>query len=161
MAMANVDASNDAREQAKAQLESIREMLARLDHIRECDGDLDECESEYHRIVGLSVWQHPELMFDDYHDEDAAREAIDEDPLSVEVRSAWHGRGEDAKDAEFSILLCTGGPAVRIRGELDQYGQADRAWLEYQDWGTPWTEYHAELGIQDSLLEYANQFLGG
>lgn len=53
---------------------------------------------------------------------EAAQTSIDEDPLSVEVRGDWHvPGGEGAKPSEFMILLCTGGPAVRIRGELDRY----------------------------------------
>jgi hypothetical protein len=85
-------------------------------------------------------------------------QAIAEDPLSIEVRSDWHGLGEfvdQARPAEFKILLTTGGPALRIMGELDN-GEPTRAWLEYQDWGTPWTQYYdAE---QDVLLTYCRQF---
>ncbi len=34
-----------------------------------------------------------------------------------------------------------------------------RAWLEYQDWGTPWTQFFdAE---QDTLLTYCRQFYFG
>jgi hypothetical protein len=43
-----------------------------------------------------------------------------------------------AKPSEFMILLCTGGPAVRIRGELDRYSEPEKPRIEYQDWFTPW-----------------------
>jgi hypothetical protein len=56
------------------------------------------------------------------------------------------------------ILLCTGGPAVRIVGELDR-GTPCRAWLEYQDWGTPWTQYFGAKS--DTLCEYAANFFFG
>ena len=93
--------------------------------------------------------------------EDEARERIQEDALSVEVRSDWYtpGDAEAAKPSEFCILLTTGGPAVRIRGELDEYAQPDRAWLEVQDWGTPWTRYFE--ADQDVLLAYALCFYYG
>jgi hypothetical protein len=85
-------------------------------------------------------------------------QAIVEDPLSIEVRSGWVTLGSEMTADEFSILLTTGGPALRIRGELDN-GEPTRAWLEYQDWGTPWTQYFdAE---QDTLLTYCRHFYFG
>jgi hypothetical protein len=95
----------------------------------------------------------------DANSEDEAREILDSDPLSVEVRSDWVTPGEEMTAGEFRILLCTGGPAVQIRGELDHRGEPSRAWLEYQDWGTPWTQYHDT--DQATLLAYASHFLSG
>lgn len=91
--------------------------------------------------------------------EDDARELIQDDALSVEVRSGWESPGSELTPSDFRILLCTGGPAVQIRGELDNYGEPSRAWLEYQDWSTPWTQY---IGAsQDTLLNYARCFYFG
>ena len=93
--------------------------------------------------------------------EDAETRII-EDPLSVEVRSDWHAPGsEDNTPAEFCILLGTGGPAVRIRGELDEHCQPHRAWIEAQDWGTPWTQYFGDGCSTDTLLTYCQQFYFG
>lgn len=90
-------------------------------------------------------------------DADDARQRIEEDALSVEVRSDWVSPGAEMTASEFCIVLCTGGPAARICGELDDNGEPRRAWLEYQDWGTPWTEY---VGAdQDTLLAYARCFV--
>jgi hypothetical protein len=100
-----------------------------------------------------------------------AEQRIQEDPLSLEVRSGWTTLGEPLQAEEFNILLATGGPAVRIVGELDQ-GQPTRAWLEVQDWFTPWTQYfgvtdpndpgaRTNLPSQDVLLAYASQFYFG
>jgi hypothetical protein len=61
---------------------------------------------------------------------DDAEQMIHEDPLSVEVRSDWTTPGEEMTPAAFCILLSTGGPATRIRGELDEHGEPYRAWLE-------------------------------
>lgn len=94
----------------------------------------------------------------DCESQDAAYDRIQEDPLSVEVRSDWHSPGDEegALPAEFNILLCTGGPAVRIMGELDDNGYPCRAWMEYSDWGTPWTQYFG--ASQDTLLAYCREF---
>lgn len=78
----------------------------------------------------------------DCEDEDDAQQRIHEDPLSVEYRSGWSTDPHSLEAEEFMVLLCTGGPAVRIVGELGDHGTIHRAWLEYQDWGTPWTHYH-------------------
>ena len=90
--------------------------------------------------------------------EEEARQRIQEDPFSVEVRSDWTNPGEPLEPSEFMILLCTGGPAVRIVGELNR-GEPCRAWLEYQDWGTPWTRYSGADSA--TLCQYANQFYFG
>lgn len=95
-----------------------------------------------------------------YDREDQAREAIQEDALSVEVRSAWTVLGEPMEASEFAILIATGGPAVRIRGTLGNHGEPDRAWMEVQDWFKPWTEYLGEdpVGLADACLAYARSF---
>lgn len=92
----------------------------------------------------------------DNESEEEAREAIQNDPLEVQVRSDWTSPGEELTPVEFMILLSTGGPAVRIVGELSEHGEPDRAWLEYQDWGTPWTRYYP--AESDVLVEYASNF---
>lgn len=83
-----------------------------------------------------------EGLADSYRDD--AEERIRESVLSVEVRSGWHtpGYSRFTKPVEYSILLSTGGRALRLIGDLDEYGQPETARLEYQDWGTPWTEYN-------------------
>lgn len=95
---------------------------------------------------------------------DEAREAaqirIQKDPLSVEVRGDWHAPGgEGAKPGEFMILLCTGGPAVRIRGELDRCSEPENPRIEYQDWFTPWRQLlDVTDEAHDALLDYCRQF---
>lgn len=87
-----------------------------------------------------------------------AEQAIFEDPLSVEMRSDWHVVGDSAKDTEYNILLCTGGPAVRIIGDLNEYQEPETARLEYQDWFTKWEEYHLTEEETEVLLKYASMF---
>lgn len=93
---------------------------------------------------------------------EAIRERVNEHPLEIQVRSDWHALGETPETAEFYILLCTGGPAVRIRGELRD-GCVVHCWLEHQDWGTPWANCYLQnaenaLTWYDALTWYAECF---
>lgn len=157
--MTNANKDTRAEDQAKAQLESIKDMMARLEHVRDCNGD--NCTLTDKQLYdGINLYYTKKLTrkqrdeaIADYHDEDAAQSAISEDPLDVQVRSDWHTPGEQGENAEYYILLCTGGPAVRIVGDLDQYGRPDSARIEYQDWFTPWVEYRGE--DHEAVLAYA------
>jgi len=102
---------------------------------------------------------------EEYGDAEAVRERIQEGPLSVEVRSGWYqptgNHLEQQAPEEFCILLSTGGPALRIMGDLNEHGDPTRAYLQYQDWGTPWTDYFPGSGSGDVLLNYCQQFYFG
>ena len=148
---------NHAEEQAAAQYSSIVDMLAavecdydRLEELRDTDPE-DLTDEDREELAEL------EAAAGDCTDEDDACQRISEDPLSVEVRSDWASPGEELTPEEFQILLCTGGPAVRIVGELDR-GEPCRAWLEYRDWGTPWTQFFG--ASSDTLCQYASHFFG-
>lgn len=122
------------REQAEGQIESIMELVKALTDARAID---DESAMEYARL------------------------AISEDALSVEVRSGWVTLGTPFPEAaEFKILLATGGPASRIVGTLDR-GEPESARLEWQDWGTPWTEVPVTSEEQEAILTYAREFYFG
>ena len=157
--------TDNARSQAEAQLNHIRELLQWFDHANECDRP-NTCS--WSSATADDLTAHVE----DVHNQDRALEAIHETPLSVEVRSGWY-RPSDPYDkdrheaVEYRILLskpkhddhklschsraeshipcfCGAqfqGPHVRITGKLNQHGEPESARLEYQDWGTPWTEY--------------------
>ena len=95
---------------------------------------------------------------------DRAREAILEDALSVLVRSDWHEPGRDAdKPDEFQILLCTGGPAVRLTGTLNRYSEPETVRMQVQDWFQPWTDFCPATAEDDEdvLLTYARCFYFG
>lgn len=154
-----------SEQQARAQLDSIVLMVGRLDHCQDCDGE--DCElTDKNIIEGLGCFYDEgqaatEEEREEYHDEEKARQAINEDPLTVQVRSGWAASAEEFEAEEFEILLCTGGPACRIVGDLDR-GQPDRARIEHQDWGTPWTEYlEISSDEREALLTYAKQFYFG
>lgn len=161
------DKNAEARKQALAQMESITAMVERLTHSDECDGDdPEECEATDAEIIGGLGYgldggrKATDAEREQYHNREEAREAIQEDALSVEVRTDWYTPGETPEASEFCILLCTGGPAVRIRGDLGAHNEPDRAYLECQDWYTAWEEVINGVD-HDALLTYARQFYFG
>lgn len=93
-------------------------------------------------------------------------EEIQDLPLSIEVRSGWHlpayttNPSPDAPQ-EYRILLCTGGPAVQITGDLNDYAEPITAKLQYQDWFTPWENYHLTANEEQILLDFAQLFYYG
>lgn len=179
--------TNYAEEQASAQYQGIVDMLAalecdydRLEEMRDEIGGLTCALSDCDELpvgeqdaareaaqAAIDAWdaennaEFQTLIAEagDCTSRDDAAERIQEDPLEIQVRSGWANLGDSLNPEEFQILLCTGGPAVRIRGELDQHREPCRAWLEYQDWGTPWTQYFD--ASQDTLLQYCQQFYFG
>ena len=153
-----------AKQQAKSQLESVIAMVNRLEHCQECDGEdctlTDEgiCEGldQYYNGKPISEEEREQ-----YHDEDDARQQIQEDPLSIEVRSDWEVAGVDLTPGEYMILLCTGGPAVRITGQLNDFKEPDSAVIEFQDWFTAWEEYPANREQKEKMIAYAKEFYFG
>ena len=92
--------------------------------------------------------------------EDALRDLVREDPLSVQIREDWHALDEVAGAAEYRILISTGGPALRMIGRLEGFEPAS-ARLQHQDWGTPWTDYISPGSGDWALVWYASQFYWG
>lgn len=126
----------NARNQARAQYDSISEMVKALRKAEKSDND-------------------------DARDD--ATQRIQEDALSIQVRSGWYTPGADKSDlsrkpCEFEILLCTGGPAVRIVGDVGDHGEPKNARLEFQDWFTPWTQWQDNKQIEETLLAYCRCF---
>lgn len=160
------------KETGRCAAASLVEMVAAL----ECDYDrLEELRTERRTALNekvdlvqyLTVAEQEELAeleaeAGECTTREEAETRIQEDALSVEVRSGWEDPrtffAGEAPPAGFNILLATGGPAVRIMGELSN-GEPERAWLEVQDWGTPWTRYFDIE--QDTLLAYARCFYFG
>lgn len=150
--------TDTAHDQAQAQYESIVSMLETLDMDWTRLEDLRSFDPEDMTPEDVRELAHLEALADGCEDYDSAEQRIQEDPLEITVRSDWTALGQTLEASEFCILLCTGGPAVRIVGELDR-GQPVRAWIEYQDWGTPWTQYFG--ADQDVLIRYASMFYFG
>lgn len=132
----NTQEENRAKDQARAQLDSIIEMVTAVNSAQEKN---DESEEENARL------------------------RIQEDALSVEVRTDWHcpGAEKDNKPTEYFVLLCTGGPACRIIGDLSEYCEPESARLEYQDWFTPWNDYPLTEDEEKAVLQYCREFYFG
>ena len=137
----------DAKRQDQAQFDSIKDMI---DILRTAETSTRENQ-------------------DAYHDVDEARERIQEDALSIEVRGGWHAPGaarEDTGPVEYKILLCTGGPACQIVGDLSEHGEPETARLQVQDWFQSWTDMRPLVGpdnydSEPILLDYARCFYFG
>jgi len=163
------------QEIGRCAMDSIREMVAALecdyDRLQELRDERDGWEPDEDDEDSPATWAEChvddaqelaelEEAAGDCEDQDAARQRIEEDPLSLEVRSDWHAPGAESGDTEFCLLLGTGGPAVRIIGELEG-GQPTSANLQTQDWFTPWTDVNTSSEDDDALLTYCQVFYFG
>jgi hypothetical protein len=60
--------------------------------------------------------------------------------------------------------MSTGGPALRIYGKLNRYGEPEDAELQVQDWFLPrskWAPEPYDEKYRDTLLAYASCFYFG
>jgi hypothetical protein len=96
-----------------------------------------------------------------FEDADALRERMEQAPLAVSVRSDWSTPYDTLTPSEYQVLLTTGGPALRIVGDLNEHGEAETARLQYQDWGTPWIAYTLAQAEEARVLAFASLFYFG
>lgn len=155
--MAALEADYDQLEALTDYAQSLRDELEELS--TDLDDDQLEQRDELQEQLSATEAELNELQAEagEYTDRDGVERAIDEYPLSVEVRSDWTPIVDTPELSEYAITLATGGPAARIRGELDVYGNPATAWMEACDWGTPWTEVHTDYS--DALLEFAQNHI--
>lgn len=140
----------EAKKYGQCVLANLNEMLAKLEHARQCDGEEIDGEPCEH------------LNDDEWHNEDDAQRAIDDDPLSIQVRDGWKSPGAESEGPEeYEILITTGGPAARIIGQLGEHSQPTSARFEYQDWFQPWTEVIFTSEDHKTLVDYVNCFYFG
>ena len=92
------------------------------------------------------------------------RETILNSALSVEFRNGWYSDLYHLKGVtepiEFKILLSWGGPSLRIIGEIEE-NFAVNPKLQFQDWGTPWTDFETTEHQQKALNWFCNCFYFG
>ena len=123
-----------------------------LEHAKE------QGQAQYDSIRELTA------RLDDDPGNDRAREEIYADALSVLVRSGWHEPGQESGEPEeFEILLCTGGPAVRLIGTLNRYCEPESVTMQVQDWFEPWTDFvpASDEDRAEVLLTYVRCFYFG
>lgn len=163
--MTALEVDYDQLEELKDTVQNLRDelvaTLTELDELDDTHTELDELNQLNARAAELTndlrattdEWADLRVYAGDFTDRDAVETELDEYPLSVELRSDWVSRDEPLEATEYAILLSTGGPAARIRGELNEYGTPTSAWMEAQDWGTPWVNVYTIH--DDALLEFA------
>lgn len=168
-----------SEEQARAWIKAIRTMVRKLDPETAAIDELAKLSRSdmINFLDNNDVEFDPELTDDairkiisdgvedgtitpDYfeHDEDKARDEIMEHPLSVEYRSGWVTPGSEMKPEEFCITLCTGGPEVRIIGDICN-GSPDSERIEHRGWGTPWAAISTTSDDDDIIRQYCQQFI--
>ena len=84
-----------------------------------------------------------------------------EQPLSVSIRDGWYAPGDHPEPEEYEILLATGGPAVRITGNLGRWNEPCLAEIQGQDWFTPWESIETTSEDDEALRWFASLFYYG
>ena len=135
-----LEARKHAIQEARAHLDAILELVTAI-----------ECA----RANGYSTFDGEEMSLDEL--EERAREW----PLSVLVRSNWISPGGEMLASEYEVLLCTGGPAVRIRGDLSEHCEPETVRLECQDWFITWDRLSIDPDEAEALLRFAELFCFG
>ncbi len=138
-------------EQAKTQAQ------AKLFHVLGLLGQLGGEEmQEWYKDEGIDTE-------DEREQEQGREERLEENLMyaDISVRSAWTIPGEPLEPYEYEITLCTGGPAVKIAGELDLHNEPCSAHLEFQNWWTEWTRLPLMPYERQALLDYAKLLFYG
>jgi len=165
--VAALECDYDRLQELRDEREALADTIEETSNIHRAEQNAASSDALNEALSALADWDedNAEELKDlaneagECDDREEAERIIQEDALSVEVRSGWDVVGGDMTASEFRIVLCTGGPHVEIRGELDNYGQPSRAWMQYQDWGTPMQQV---FGVEQStLLTYCSQFYFG
>jgi hypothetical protein len=123
--------STHSKQEAKAQVQSVLSLMNRLWAAQDEDD-----------------WQQVEEI----------QERIYEEPLEVSVRSDWHTPGETGEPSEYRVLLCTGGPHVEIRGDLNRHGEPDTARVLSNDWFEGNQRLPLEEDEAEAVMEFARCF---
>ena len=139
------DFQTRTNESAHAAIASMRDDIDALEHARECNGKTANgrtckrgSETRTFTVEGRKIKQLLHSSPEAWHDEDIAREQIEQGHYGVTVRSGWTNPGEPLDAEEYCVTLGSGGPASRITGDLDR-GSPTTANYEFQDWFKPWT----------------------
>ena len=98
---------------------------------------------------------------EDYEKQEKIKESILNSALSVEFRSGWTSNPNELEIEEFKILLTWGGPALRVIGDLNQYKEPENVKMQFQDWGTFWTDFEITENQQEALNWFCNCFYFG
>lgn len=157
--MTTTTETNHAIENAQGHWETIKASHEACQWLREESGAPDEAR-KLSREARALMQRHG---WDGDNKEDTAEaieEAAREEALSVEFRCCqWSSNPGEIEPDEYRILLSTGGPALQITGRFSIIHGATSARLQWQDWGTPWTDY--DDAEKDALLWFAGLYCLG
>jgi len=123
-----------------------------IGHIKSIVEDYEKL-SYLERLNPTTIEQEEEI--------EQTKESILNSALSVEFRSGWTSNPNELEIEEFKILLTWGGPALRIIGDLNQYKEPENVKMQYQDWGTLWTDFEITENQQEALDWFCNCFYFG
>ena len=142
MTLSQTKKENHALNNALAHLEEMVKNFEEISHLN----SLNTTEEEENRI------------------EEITQEVLNS-ALSLEFRNGWYSDLYHLKGVtepiEFKILLSWGGPALRIIGKIEE-NFAVNPKLQFQDWGTPWTDLQIKSeNQQDALNWFCNCFYFG
>ena len=130
------DATDGAEQQARAHLDSIAAIMAAIEAAeKSSDG-----EATYEGEV---------------YDPDSLRAMAQGFALAVSVTDSSYSPGDpDRGEPErYEILLCVGGPSVRIVGQLGPDCEPANAGIEYRRWFASWIMYRDTTAAEDATLE--------
>lgn len=118
----------------------------------------NSCDQAFAQLASIKeMLQAVENAADD--EREAAEQAIYDDPLEVSVRcTSWSSPQDPLEPDEYRTLLCTGGPAVQITGDLNEHMQPVTAHLQHQDWFEPWQTVPLTAEDTETLLTYVRHF---
>ena len=134
-----VKEKNHALQNAIGHIESIVEDFEKISYLESLNVTSSEDEEEIEQI----------------------KESILNSALSVEFRSGWTSNPNELEIEEFKILLTWGGPALRVIGDLNQYKELENIKMQFQDWGTCWTDFEITENQQEALNWFCNCFYFG
>lgn len=92
-------------------------------------------------------------------DDADAEQRLYEIPLAIEVRSGWYTPGDAPELEEFRVVLCTGGPRVELRGEIDHHGEPHKVRVAARDWGLSIEDVAECRDYSDTLLSFAQRLI--
>jgi hypothetical protein len=120
----------------KTEPDCVLQARAHLEHIQELLQNLDNAETE--------------------EDRESSYMELCEYPLEIRTQKE---ETDYRMETSYIILLCTGGPAVRVYGQKDFNGIALSARLQAQDWFTPWEDVHLTKNEHETIVDFANFYL--
>ena len=150
---------SNSESQALAQVSSITDLF----NLSTWSNNIENLGFRYLHEEAFDVLYGDKKEVKEYleYEEELSADRIDElvrqEPLEVATRSQWANFQDEFESSDFKILLCTGGPAVRIFGSCEG-GYPSDIELQHQDWFTPWETVHSLSDNQKDAMEWFCNF---